>query len=238
MKTTPSIEYQKKQKLGIQTLKSHNITLENTIEIEDLLNLQEMINILKCEKIIGMDCEWHNAKNKVDLFQIGTKKNIFFIKINILFNKKKYEWNFIKKKKFDELIKILITDIFHNKEIIKVSFDFKHDALFLRNRFPDFKELLVYEKMFDFRYIDQEDFNGNKIYGLALHSEIFLKKKMNKNEQQSDWVKRNLTDRQKIYAALDVLVVLELFEFFQEYFPEHKAKRVVYAKSDVEMFEY
>ena len=223
---------------NLQTLEHHNLSLQDIIEIEDLKELQEMINILKSEKIIGLDCEWHFAKNKVDLMQIGTKKKVFLVKMNIMFNKKKYEWDYIQKKKLDELIKILIEDVFHNKNIIKVAFDFKCDALFLRNRFPQFKQFLTYHKMFDFRYIDQTDNKGRKIFGLADNCRYFLNMEMDKSNQKSDWVKRELNDGQKIYAALDVLVVLELYEHFEANLPQHKPKRVVYSKSDVDMYDY
>lgn len=227
-----------RKNITFQTLEHHNLTLQDIIEIDDLQKLQEMINILKTKKVLGLDCEWHNAKNKVDLMQIGTSKKVYLVRINTLFNKKKYEWDYINKKKFDELIKILIQDVFHNKNIIKVSFDFKSDALFLRNRFPQFKTFLTYHKMFDFRFIDQTDKKGNKIFGLADNCSYFLGLKMDKSMQQSDWVRRELRDEQKVYAALDVLVVLELFEYFNVNFPNHKPMRVVYSKSDVDMFGY
>ena len=82
-----NLQISKKKK--IQTLQHHNLTLENIIEIENLENFSKMLKSLKKEKIIGIDCEWYYKKNVVDLMQIGTKKKIYLIKLNILFTKKK-----------------------------------------------------------------------------------------------------------------------------------------------------
>ena len=220
------------KKKKTQTLEHHNLSLEDIIEIDDLKNLKKMIENLKSENIIGLDCEWHFSKNQVDLMQIGTPKKIYLVKINELFIQKK-EWDIIKKKNFNKLIEKLITEIFHNKNIIKVSYDYKKDSLFLRNRFPHFKEFLTFEQMFDIRYFNFKDKYKNKIYGLAAHSEYFLKLKLDKTFQKSNWLKKDLSEGQKVYASLDVLVVLELYEFFKKSFPKYKPGKVIYSKNYV-----
>ena len=81
--------------------------------------------------------------------------------------------------------------------------------------------------MFDIRYENFRDENNRKIYGLKNHCDFFLDMDMDKKYQKSNW-EGELCVGQKVYASLDVLVVLELFDVFVKDFPEKKPGKFYY----------
>jgi ribonuclease D len=208
---------------------------EDIKEIKNLEELDEMIKTLKKEKIIGLDCEWKNNKGMIDLMQIATQKEIFLVRF-VLFVKKRTEWKNSddKKKRFlNNLIKSLMKDIFHNHEIIKVSFDFKYDAIYLKNTFSHLKELYFYKNMYDIRYFDFKNKYG-KIYGLDLTCWNFLKKRLDKAHQVSSWNNNELKKEQIVYAALDAVVVRELYKILIFQYPLVEPCLFSYSKDNVD----
>ncbi|MDR1199558.1 MAG: 3'-5' exonuclease domain-containing protein 2 [Prevotellaceae bacterium] len=161
------------------------------IIVDTLKKLDAAIAYLKNQSYIGFDAEARprfikGSKRHISLLQFATNSKAFLIRIDIIgFNKQ-------------------ITDIFENKEIVKVGSGITDDmnALKKMKRFNPvgFIDLQYYTKEF-----------GIKDNSLRKITAIVLGFRISKSQRLSNWEKSEYTNAQKRYAATDAWVCYEIY---------------------------
>ncbi|MDR1347292.1 MAG: 3'-5' exonuclease domain-containing protein 2 [Prevotellaceae bacterium] len=161
------------------------------IIVDTLKKLDEAIAYLKNQSYIGFDAEARpqfikGSKRHISLLQFATNSKAFLIRIDIIgFNKQ-------------------ITDIFENREIIKIGSGMTDDmhALKKMKRFNPvgFIDLQYYTKEF-----------GIKDNSLRKITAIVLGFRISKSQRLSNWGKNEYTNAQKRYAATDAWVCYEIY---------------------------
>ena len=147
--------------------------------------------LAKCT-ILGFDTETRpsftaGVTNKVSLLQLFGGEKCFLIRLNRVQMSKQ------------------LTDILHNPNIIKVGAAVKND-------------IVVLNKLRHFTaggFVDLQEIVGN--YGiddksLRKISGIVLGKKVSKAQRLSNWEANTLTPQQKLYAATDAWVCVEIYK--------------------------
>lgn len=152
---------------------------------------------LEKEKILGFDTESKPSFKKGEfhepsLVQLATKDKVYLFQLKEI-----------------EGINHLI-ELFENKKILKIGVAVEHDITAL-NRISPFKACGFY----DLGLLSQK--LGIKYTGLRNLTGIFLKKRLSKSSQLSDWSQSTLTDKQKIYAATDAWISRLLYFRMKEF---------------------
>ncbi len=161
------------------------------IFVDSETKLDEILNELSLEKIIGIDTEfdWRNTYYpNLSLIQISTKKKIFLIdclKLSSLFKFK---------------------SIFESKDTVKVFHAVRSDITVLscsnNLNFINCFDIQVAEK-----FLSKDD--------LKSYAKIVLKytgHKIDKSETNSNWMRRPFTKNQINYAANDVRFLIEIYK--------------------------
>ena len=160
--------------------------------IENYSQIDFAVNILKKEKILGFDTETRPAFKKgkyhqVALLQLSTSTQAFLFKL--------------KKTRLPETI----IDVLSSESIIKVGAAIRDDIKALRKitlfEPAGFIELQNYIKNF-----------GIESFSLQKMSAIVLGFNISKSKQLSNWDLEKYSEAQKIYAATDAWVSLEIYK--------------------------
>ena len=190
---------------------------ESRINLIDMLDETYELSIqkIKHSKIIGIDSEWHPNETVTAILQIATEEDIFIF--DIYGFKKNLKKNLAKGNgNYDAyLLKFYegINDILTSNDILKVSFDFNNDKINLSNSHQIFDN--EYNKILDFVYYRSAILGQNKGGLKDLVLRVF-NKTLCKSMVLSNWKQRPLSDEQIKYAALDALVVLQIYLKFKE----------------------
>jgi ribonuclease D len=162
------------------------------ILIESAKDALSAINDLKNEPILGFDTETRASFKKgesypISLLQLATNTKAYLFRLN----------------KFPMMIEL--ADILANSNIIKAGVAVRDDinALqklhpFTANNFIDLSEIAKQKKVVNI--------------GLRGLTAIFLKKRLSKNAQVTNWARETLTPAQITYAACDAVVAFSLYQ--------------------------
>ena len=155
--------------------------------------------------ILGFDCEWRPALIKftqypVSIFQIATRTDVYILDLIALNGSKE--------------LNTLLSTVFLDSNIVKVGLSFAEDRRLLIKSYP---EVSAFEGAImsygDLQRMYQETFPEEMgSGGLVMLVQRFLKKKLCKGEQKSNWMKRPLRERQLHYAALDAYVEILIWD--------------------------
>ncbi len=169
------------------------IEFENEIVVvEDIEHYKQIIPELAIESLFGFDTETRPSfkkgrSNKVSLLQLSTKNKVYLFRLN------KIELP-------GGLLKIL-----NDKSKLKVGVAIRDDIKqlqhlnsFIPNGFIDLQSII--EK------------NGIGELGLRKMSALVLNRRISKSSQLSNWESEKLTEKQKIYAATDAWISLEIYK--------------------------
>lgn len=197
----------------------HNLCLprESIIIIDEPQKFSKFLNqSLIGITIVGIDAEWKPCfgvkKTELALIQISTDNFIYIIDVTTLGTHDSNQW------------KQLSTELFENKNIIKLGFGLNHDIAMLRDSIPvlncvkfnghgflDLNHLWrKLDKDYNFKFPHDGDVNFSS-ESLSKMVEICLGKRLNKTDQFSNWERRPLREGQIIYAALDAYCLLEVY---------------------------
>jgi len=209
-KSYESIEY-----LNLNHL---NYDKKNIIFISDKdQNLVDVMIKILSQKYIGFDSEWVDEKVGTSIFQISTPDKFTYIfELNIDFMKTNRTINYETSKIFSVYNKFFF-ELFLNEKIIKLSWDFKHDILVLQKRLPGlFKKDICLKSMIDlFDYKNNRNSKDKKnifAKGFSAYCKDILGYPLDKTFQMSFWDLRPLSEDQLIYAAIDSIATVEIYE--------------------------
>lgn len=159
-------------------------------------SLLEMIGNLKKERVVGFDTETKPTFNKGDynttaLLQIATLNDAYLIRIKKLG------------------VPTVLKNLLENEELKKVGISIKDDL----------KELKQYRSFRPHGFVDlndvAKDFGITQI-GMKSLSGIFLKSRVSKSQQTSNWELAELSQGQKMYAATDAWVCIKIYKMLEK----------------------
>lgn len=165
------------------------------ILVDTLAKMNEALNVLNNEEIVGFDCEWQPVTEagksrwaKVALIQISTQTEAYLFqtfRIGVPL----------------ALIKFLSSD-----KIKKIGLSLNDDFRSIKLRAPN----IVFAGFIDLLKIVPEF--GIKEKGLSKIYAILFNERISKAQQMSDWAQNKLTDEQLKYAALDAYACLRIYQ--------------------------
>ncbi len=165
--------------------------------IEQIEQVSWAVNFLKKQSVLGFDTETRPSfkrgqSYKLSLVQLATDDQCFLFRINKL--------SFV-----DEL-----KELFEQENVTKVGFDLNSDFHQLRKvakiDFHGFVDLQKIAKQLGFK-----DVSLRKLTALV------MSKRLSKRQRLSNWEAEPLTDAQKVYAATDAWVTLQLYKILKPY---------------------
>lgn len=191
------------------------VLLESCEEHVELL--KKAFEEISTSDVIGLDSEWVKTKYpiKPNIFQIATRNKayIFDFDPHVYIN---YLEKYIPSTNdnFNDLFEILLGEVFINENILKVAWDFDLDLKNLNNRyaFANNKKLHVIKGFVDLMQVAPKSIEK----GLTMHTLHYLGKKLDKTHQVCDWDLRPMAKDRIIYAALDSIVTIPLYEKMKE----------------------
>lgn len=160
------------------------------VVIETDENLQEVIDEIRQERVLGFDTESKpafkkNVQNKLSLIQISTEEKAYLFRVNLIG------------------IHDLIIDLFSDKEIVKVGLGVSQDLSQLQ-KFRKFKP----QGFIELKEVSQKA--GIEDFSLVKLTAIILGKRISKAQQLSNWNREELTEAQIRYAATDAWLCLKM----------------------------
>lgn len=159
--------------------------------VQDIKGLKEALNHLKVSPILGFDTESRPAFEKgkcypPSLIQLATDKAVFLFHLNEIKNLK------------------LLFEVLSNPSILKVGVAINDDIRKL-------KEIHLFEDQGFIEISNLSKKMGIKNTGLRNLAGIFLKIKISKKAQTSNWARYPLTFTQVSYAATDAWISREIY---------------------------
>jgi len=159
-------------------------------------HLQNSINYLKDQSIIGFDTETRpifvkGRVNAPSILQLAGQDKVFIYQLDSI----------------DSLIPIF--EILSNKNITKCGVSVDRDLI----------ELMFFDSFDPCSFIDLGDIaraTGIPHHGLRGLVALFIKKRISKGAQISDWSRKKLSRSQILYAATDAWISLQLFKYFEK----------------------
>jgi ribonuclease D len=175
-------------------------TFDGLLEVVDNeVSFARMLSDIHKEKVIGFDTETKpvfskGRRNKVALLQIATSAACYLVRLN--------------KIGFPEDLVNLFTD----ERILKVGLSIKDDFLMLRGRNDGLEPKGFIELQSFVKDYGITDNSLQKIYA------ILFAKKLSKAQRLSNWEAEELSQGQKVYAALDAVACRRIYlELVQNY---------------------
>lgn len=211
-----------------------SITIMDQV-INDLLSDQEHQNEIHP---VGIDCEWRPQRERkieypVALLQLSIADYCFLVDVRVLCNQPEIVQNddtsdiyFFPDLEL-ELDKLL-GKLFSNKNVIIIGFGMGQDLKKLRSSYPHLKSFQCFEKCLDLSTLgtklkDTTFSKSKKGRSLSKLSSEILGCYLEKREQCSSWHIRPLTIEQTTYAAIDAIVLVEMYKtILQRYDDIHK----------------
>lgn len=155
-------------------------------------------NYLLNQRVIGFDTETKpnfskGGSNKISLIQLACESDCFLFRL-----------------KYPEPFPSVLRKIFNSPRIMKVGLSSRDDFHGLRAIVKGFAPRNVVELQNFVKSFGIEDMSLQKIYA------IVFSKRISKSQQLSNWEAPELTEAQKMYAALDAWAVRRIYLRLQE----------------------
>jgi hypothetical protein len=181
-------------------------------DISEIEKLKLVFVSINNSDVIGLDSEWAVTKApiKTTLFQIATRKKAYVFDLLPSSKNEQLKSNYInaEKNSFFEHFESLLGHTLKNEKVLKISWDFKQDMYNLNNRFKYSRKLNEIRNFIDLMPVAPKTIEK----GLSNHCLHFLGSPLNKTFQKSAWDERPISREQLIYAAMDSIVVIYLYE--------------------------
>ena len=174
----------------LKSIFSSNLSFKNPIFVENKENMKLMVSELESENILAIDTEfdWRTTYHpKISLIQIASKNSIYIIdclKINL---------KYLTQELFSDSTKLLI---FHSV---------RSDATVLSSALNVYVKN-VYDIQIAEKQISKKDIQA---YGEIVKKYCHIK--LDKEETQSNWLRRPLSENQINYAANDVRYLIPIY---------------------------
>jgi len=157
-------------------------------------------------KVIAFDSEWKFVLTKyeeevVSIVQVATETSAYIFDI-------------LKLSK-DPKLQNLLQKIFSSQEIIKIAHSPMGDIGMISKALFGNKDSIVLNKCLDVALIYRFEYK-TKSFGLSNMCKKLFGKPLSKFEQQSNWNARPLRKTQLHYAALDAIVLIQIYKIFQK----------------------
>jgi ribonuclease D len=168
----------------------------DVVIVEDIQTAESVIKKLSFCTVLGFDTESKPSFRKgehhpISLIQLSTENKAYLFRINKMEEKPDF------------------SSIFSNTEIVKVGLGIKDELIELEkalqtecNYFIDLEKVANYHK-----------FHQRGVRALAA---FFLKIRISKSAQKSNWERNELTEQQQKYAATDAWVCLMIYNSMTE----------------------
>ena len=153
------------------------------------------------------DTEWGSDGRGVALVQIGTMDQVWLLDI---MGARKNEEGQEETATFRNMLSSFLCWVFGHERIVKLGFSFEHDFEQLEKVFPGLKDLS--SSICDLQSVHTKSMmtRGGGQAGLSDVVSKYFGCPLNKTEQCSEWCHRPLCETQKLYAALDAVVLVDL----------------------------
>ena len=177
---------------------------KNIIFLNNSEQFASILKILLKEPYLGLDSEWHIEKTS--LFQISTSNHTYVFDLHIDEN------NADQCNKRNDIFIKGISKLFLNSKIVKISWDFGNDIDQLILRFPNHSQEFI--KIHNF--VDLLEYSAKNNKGYSTFCKLVLGKGLDKSLQKSNWSLRPLKTEQLIYAAMDSISTVRIYELLIE----------------------
>ena len=153
--------------------------------------LEGAINYLRSQKVLGFDTETKpsfkkGVINKVSLLQLAVRNRVFLFRLNKIGLPK------------------ALAEILANENILKIGAAIRDDIRILQKL-----QTFSAAGFIDLQHIVKDFGIENK--GVRKLAGIILQKRISKSQQLTNWEAPEMTEGQKIYAATDAWVCLEMY---------------------------
>ena len=163
--------------------------------------LEDCFSELKNHNVVALDSEWDQA-NSTCVLQIGLPDRVFLVSLSSF------------SQKDIRLAYPLINSLLRNPQIKKLTWDFSQDILNLSRRFKESMRIIGDVNLV---YMCKEiHFDIQLNPGLSSFCQFTLGKPLDKKECRSAWRKKELSESQMIYAAMDVIVLFQLMKVAEQ----------------------
>lgn len=199
---------------------------------ESLRRKHEIINNLKdgprehlLSSAWGLDCEWKPSREKghdnpIATLQLSTSNQSFVIDVFTLCQTGVVD-PLTEMNRYEEQLSQILRRIFVDDDIAILGFGIGQDLGKLVASFPHMPCFSTFACVIDIQMVAKKIFprevSRNSLSSLQKSVAFIMRKRMNKEEQCSNWECRPLTLRQIIYASLDAVVLPFLIEKMLNY---------------------
>ncbi|UJP63305.1 3'-5' exonuclease [Mongoliitalea daihaiensis] len=164
--------------------------------IDDLDQIEEVMQSLRGEQLLGFDTETRPSFRKgvqyqVSLLQLSTPDQAFLFRLNKIGLPRP------------------IQKVLENPEIVKVGAAVLDDLRALRKLAIDFQPNGFFDLNEELKKVGFENVGVRNLCGMVLNIRI------SKSEQVSNWESLELTNKQQVYAATDAWACLEIYKKLQ-----------------------
>lgn len=176
------------------------LVVEDIIWVDEVDGLHKAICHIEGCKVVGIDCEWKPnyvkgcKMNKVSIMQIASDEMVFIFDLIKL------------AEDVPDVLDSCLTRILQSPGILKLGYNFQCDIKQLAHSYGELECFKHYEMLLDIQNVFKEPKGG--LSGLA---EKILGAGLNKTRRNSNWEQRPLSQNQLEYAALDAVVLLQIF---------------------------
>jgi ribonuclease D len=158
--------------------------------------IKEAANVLGSNHLLGFDTETRPSFRKgtqyyVSLLQLATEEVAYLFRLN------------------EVGMPGIIQEILESQEIIKIGAAVLDDLRALRKVSVGFQPQSFFDLNDELKKVGFQNIGVRNLAAMVLHMRI------SKSEQISNWEAEELTERQKLYAATDAWVCLEIFKKLQ-----------------------
>eukprot|EP00795_Rhopilema_esculentum_P010416 gene10416-19117_t len=206
---------------------SYPLPEENVKFINTCDALRQSIKaIFKGGNIIGFDGEWQpkygraGQKDKMAIMQLAVKEEVYIIDI----------FEFDRTQEGQELLKVLFNKLFTSEDTLRLGFGIDSDIKVITDTYPYANDFLRKTKNFeDLLYLSKQILKlpcvikklglttaPDKEKGLSQLVKQCLGKPLDKTFQISNWEQRPLSKEQLLYAALDALCLVKIYDVFED----------------------
>jgi hypothetical protein len=206
------------------TLEDFNYSMSKIKFVSCYKNFEVILEQLSKTKILALDTEWFQSKTSI--FQISTFTETF------LFDLQPDPQNVENSTKRNDTFRKYISQIFLDKSILKVAWDFNHDLeqLLLRfenedsttDKLTNKNDVSNYNRLISSyplnkieNYLELTNYSAHR-QGYSNLCKTIYKKSLDKSNQCSNWHIRPLPEDLIVYAALDTISCVDIYKKFIE----------------------
>jgi hypothetical protein len=211
-----------------ETIRKLESEINNSIEFAMKLasNERATSDEVLVESIWGLDCEWQpgyqcGKESPVAILQLSTQNRSFLIDLQCLCQP--LHWEEIRDSSVSSEIEVelncVLSQLFSSAAVSLVGFSVLQDLGKLAASFPHLACFTHYSSVIDLQPVSNIVFpkaERQNLTSLQKMVALLLHRRLDKEQQCSDWARRPLTSKQLDYATLDAAVLPKLLKEIME----------------------